>query len=77
MFIPNGVYRLGRDPMYLGMTLILPGVAIAGWSPFGFVVPLVFLLVVDRAHIPMEERWMGETFGRSHLDCRARVRRRL
>lgn len=77
VFIPNGSYRLSRNPMYVGMTAILLGAAILSETLIAFAVPVVFLLILDRLHVPMEERWMERTFGHSFAEYRARVRRWL
>jgi len=77
VFIPNGTYRLTRNPMYVGMTAILLGAAILTETLIAFAVPAAFLLILDRRHVPMEERWMEQTFGCSFTEYRARVRRWL
>lgn len=73
----EGVYRLTRNPMYLGMAFLLAGLAV-GFGSHGVLVamPLV-LLVIDRFVIAREERYLTELFGESYLAYRSRVRRWL
>jgi protein-S-isoprenylcysteine O-methyltransferase Ste14 len=71
----SGIYRVSRNPMYLGMTLILFGVAVCMGSLTAFVSPLLFYLVSEYRFIPPEERVMEEVFGQSYLDYKRRVRR--
>lgn len=75
VLILNGPFRITRNPMYLGMTLVLTGVAIGlgSWLPW-IVVPL-FLRVITVRFITPEERKLKEAFGVPYVAYRARVRR--
>jgi protein-S-isoprenylcysteine O-methyltransferase Ste14 len=71
----GGPYRLTRNPIYVGMVLVLAGVAlllggIAAW----FVLP-VFTWLIARNVIPVEESMLEERFGQEYQDYRSRVRR--
>ena len=61
--------------MYLGMALLLLGVAIllGSLSPF-FVVP-VFVWLITVRYIRFEEKMLEDTFGLKYLDYARRVRR--
>jgi protein-S-isoprenylcysteine O-methyltransferase Ste14 len=73
--ITDGVYRYTRNPMYLGMTLMLVAVATGtGLVPF-YASAGAFLLVIDRVFCPYEEQKLARAFGQSYLDYRRRVRR--
>lgn len=58
-----GIYRFTRNPMYLGMLLILLGFAFLGHNLLGFVVPVAFVLVINVFQIIPEERALAELFG--------------
>ncbi|MDJ0975047.1 MAG: isoprenylcysteine carboxylmethyltransferase family protein [Planctomycetota bacterium] len=75
--VTGGVYRFTRNPMYLGLTVVLVGLAvwIATWP--AFLVPPVFLLVIRVAFVPREERRLEARFAAAYLDYKARVRRWL
>ena len=68
-------FSVSRNPMYLGMTIILVGVALL----FGTVSPLIltaaFAVLMDRRFIRIEERMMHDTFGTEWERYGARVRR--
>jgi protein-S-isoprenylcysteine O-methyltransferase Ste14 len=72
--ITGGVFHLSRHPMYLGMVLILLGVAMlmGTLTPF-FVIP-VFTLLIQNRFIAVEERMLEARFGADWVDYKARVR---
>lgn len=76
-FIQNGPYRFTRNPMYLGMTMILTGIAFFAGTPPAFLAPVAFFLTVHTAFIPYEEKKMEAAFGKAYLDYKRRVRRWL
>ncbi len=73
--ITVGVYRFSRHPMYLGIVLIVFGIACLLGSLTPFVVVLLLGFVLDRRFIRIEERMLEETFGAAWLEYKARVRR--
>ena len=73
----TGVYRLTRNPMYLGMAAVCLGVAILFTSLAAALSTLVAVLVIDRAVISREEDYLSRRFGQDYLNYRAQVRRWL
>jgi protein-S-isoprenylcysteine O-methyltransferase Ste14 len=73
--ITGGIYRFSRHPMYLGIVLIVLGVACLLGSLAPFVAVPVLGLALDRRFIEVEERMLEETFGAAWLEYKARVRR--
>jgi protein-S-isoprenylcysteine O-methyltransferase Ste14 len=61
--VTGGVYRWSRNPMYLGLTLLLVGWAIHLGSLSPLLVPPLFALVISRVQILPEERILSERFG--------------
>ena len=74
-FIQGGPYRLTRNPMYLGMTLILLGIALVAGTPPAFVAPAGFFVTIHLLFIPYEEEKMEKKFGAAYCDFKRRVRR--
>ncbi len=71
----GGVYRWTRNPMYLGLLLVL-----AGWAAWlASLAPLlaigVWLLVMTRLQIEPEERALLDRFGGEYAQYRDSVRR--
>lgn len=73
--ISGGVFRLSRNPMYLGMTVLLLGIVLALGSISGLLVVALFAVLMDRVFIGAEEKAMEEEFGDKWLAYRRRVRR--
>jgi protein-S-isoprenylcysteine O-methyltransferase Ste14 len=75
VLVTGGVFRVSRNPMYLGLLLLL--IAWALWlgtvSPW-LVLPL-FATVISVGQIVPEERALEERFGETYLAYRRSVRR--
>ena len=73
--VSSGVYRLTRNPMYLGLAFFLSAGAVMLWSPLALLGPPAFVAYINRFQIKPEERVMRERFGEAYTDYCARVRR--
>ena len=72
-----GVYTLTRNPMYLGLLLVLTGWAIFLSNALAFLFLPAFVLYINRFQIVPEERALTSLFGRDFADYQSRVRRWL
>ena len=75
--VNSGVYGLTRNPMYLGLLLLL-----AGWGVFlsnilAFMFLPAFILYINRFQIGPEERALASRFGPVFVSYKLRVRRWL
>lgn len=75
VLITSGAFRLSRNPMYLGMIMILVGVCVLMGSLSPFTIVPVFAIIIDNVFIASEERMLDQRFGDSWRDYKARVRR--
>lgn len=75
--VTGGVYRLTRNPMYVGMLCLLLAWAAYLASLPAFVGPLLFVLYISRFQIIPEERILRERFAESYTAYAQRVRRWL
>jgi len=73
--VTNGWYRISRNPMYLGMILILTGIAILMGSLSPFLVIPVFALLMNHIFVEVEEKMLAEKFGEVWMAYKSRVRR--
>jgi protein-S-isoprenylcysteine O-methyltransferase Ste14 len=76
-FVVQSPYTWTRNPMYLGLTTALFGLALFFSSIVMLLGPAVFFAVIDRIVIPREEETMERLFGKDYLDYTNRVRRWL
>jgi protein-S-isoprenylcysteine O-methyltransferase Ste14 len=77
VLVRHGIFRVTRNPMYLGFALIL-----AGWSMWlahiaGLAALLAFIVYIDTVQIPPEEAALRARFGRAFEAYAARVGRWL
>jgi protein-S-isoprenylcysteine O-methyltransferase Ste14 len=75
--VQTGPYRITRNPMYLGMGMILSGAAFLLNAIGGLLLVPVFLLALDRFQIRREEAYLERQFGGQYLQYKHRVRRWL
>ena len=72
-----GPYRFSRNPVYLGMTLVLVGAAAMLGSLTPWLLVPVFVWLINRNVIPVEETMMAAGFGPEYRRYCERVRRWL
>lgn len=75
--VKSGIYKLTRNPMYLGLLFVLVAWAIwlsCAWALLG---PIGFVLYINRFQIAPEERVLSTLFGADYATYRSRVRRWL
>ena len=76
-FVALMPYTFTRNPMYLGLTTALLGLAVFFGSVVMLLAPAVFFSVIDRMVIPREEETLKRVFGQQYDDYQGRVRRWL
>jgi protein-S-isoprenylcysteine O-methyltransferase Ste14 len=77
VLITNDIYRLTRNPMYLGMVMMLLGIAMGVGGPFFYLAALAFYLIIDLVFCPHEEDKLDRSFGDRFARYRSTVRRWL
>ena len=73
--VVSGVYRVSRNPMYLGMLLALLAWAVLLSNVLAFMVVPAFVLYMNRFQISPEEIVLAKLFGEEYATYRSRVRR--
>ena len=73
--VTSGVYRLSRNPIYLGDALILTGLGLRWDSVLALVLVPVFVAVITARFIVPEEGRLKARFGAEYAAWAARVRR--
>ena len=70
-----GIYSITRNPMYLGLLLVLTAWAIFLSNPLPFLLLPVYMIYINRFQIAPEERALTSLFGREFAAYQSRVRR--
>lgn len=75
--VTDGLYRHTRNPMYVGLLLVLLGWALYLGHAAAVVAPVAFVAYITRFQILPEERMLAVKFGAEFDDYRRAVRRWL
>lgn len=75
--VVSGIYARTRNPMYLGLLLVLTGWAIFLSNVLAFLWLPAFVLYLNRFQIEPEERTLAGLFGQAFAAYKARSRRWL
>ena len=73
--VTSGVYRVTRNPMYLGLLVALFGWCVFLGSAFGLLGPVAFVAYITRFQIIPEERVLLAKFGSAYSEYLQNVRR--
>jgi len=73
--VEEGPFRFSRNPMYLGIVLMLVGIALSLGTLVMFFAPTTFFLIMDRCFVLHEEKNLEAQFGERYLNYKRQVRR--
>lgn len=73
--VTGGLYRFSRNPMYLGLALVLSGWALWLGNPINVIGIAIFIGLMNALQIKPEEAVLAEKFGQEYRDYQRRVRR--
>lgn len=73
--VDSGIFSYTRNPMYLGLFLLLFGFAYWSHNLAALMFPFLFVFYMNRFQIQPEERALEKLFGAQYIDYKQRVRR--
>ena len=73
--ITSGIYKYSRNPMYLGLLMIVISTSILYLNIFSIATPMLFYFWINRFQIKREEIFLTEKFGKEYLLYRTKTRR--
>jgi protein-S-isoprenylcysteine O-methyltransferase Ste14 len=73
--IVSGPFKISRHPMYLGMTIILLGLAVLLNSITAFIFPIAFVILMEKKFVSLEEKYLEMAFRDKYLGYKQKVRR--
>lgn len=74
-FIVKGSFNFTRNPMYLGMFLILLGIGVLIGSYISMIASIIFVIIMNHTWIPFEEKKLEKQFGKEYLNYKKEVRK--
>ncbi|MBV6449617.1 MAG: hypothetical protein MHPDNHAH_00329 [Anaerolineales bacterium] len=75
--VSTGIYRFTRNPIYLGMVLMLIGFPLAFGNVWGIPLTLTFVPLMNKLVIEREEAYLAKKFGEGYTGYQSRVKRWL
>ncbi len=75
--VTSGIYKITRNPMYVGLVLVLVAWAVQLSAPWTLGGPLAFVFYIARFQVAPEERILLAMFGAEYSAYKNRVRRWL
>jgi protein-S-isoprenylcysteine O-methyltransferase Ste14 len=73
--VTTGPFRFSRNPLYLSLTLVYAGLALAANAVWALLLLIPLLFVIQRFVIRREEAYLARAFGAEYARYRAQVRR--
>jgi len=73
--ITTGIYKYSRNPMYLGLLMIVISSSIFYLNIFSITTPFFFYFWINRFQIKREEIFLTEKFGKEYLLYKTKTRR--
>ena len=73
--INEGIFSKTRNPMYMGMTILIFGFSIFSTNIIALFLPFIFMTIVRLIFIKKEEQLMFDAFGQDYLEYKKKVRR--
>ena len=73
--IISGIYKYSRNPMYLGLLMIVISTSIFYLNIFSITTPFLFYCWINRFQIKREEIFLTEKFGKEYVSYKTKTRR--
>ena len=73
--VTSGIFKYSRNPMYLGMILIIISTTIFYLNYYSVITPFIFYFWINRFQIKREEIFLKEKFGKEYLLYKSKTRR--
>ena len=73
--ITSGIYKYSRNPMYLGLLMIVISTSIFCLNIFSIITPILFVCWINIFQIKREEIFLTEKFGKEYLLYKTKTRR--
>jgi protein-S-isoprenylcysteine O-methyltransferase Ste14 len=75
--ITEGIFAKTRNPMYIGMILVITGASLYSMNVFSLIIPICFISIICVYFIPLEEKMMLDQFKEKYSEYKEKVPRWL
>lgn len=75
--VSGGVYRISRNPIYLGFLLMVIGLPLNSGLYWGLIISPLFIISINRLVIEREEAYLEGKFNEEYAAYKSKVRRWL
>ena len=73
--VTSGIFKYSRNPMYLGMLMIIISTSIFYLNIYSILTPFLFVFWINKFQIKREEIFLTEKFGKEYLSYKTKTRR--
>ncbi len=73
--VTSGIFKYSRNPMYLGMLMIIISTSIFYLNIYSILTPFLFIFWINKFQIQREEVFLAEKFGKEYLSYKNKTRR--
>jgi len=73
--VTSGIFKYSRNPMYLGMLMIIISTSIFYLNIYSMLTPFLFIFWINKFQIKREEAFLAEKFGKEYLSYKNKTRR--
>ena len=73
--VTSGIFKYSRNPMYLGMLMIVLSTSLFYLNIYSILTPLLFILWINKFQIKREGEFLIEKFGDEYLSYKKKTRR--
>ena len=73
--VTSGIYKYSRNPMYLGLLMVIISTSIFYLNIFSITTPFIFYFWMNRFQIKREEIFLAEKFGQKFISYKSKTRK--
>ena len=73
--VTSGIYKYSRNPMYLGLLIVIISTSIFYLTIFSITTPFIFYFWINRFQIEREEIFLTKKFGQKYILYKSKTRK--
>ena len=73
--VTSGIYKYSRNPMYLGLLMVIISTSIFYLTIFSITTPFIFYFWINRFQIEREEIFLTKKFGQKYISYKSKTRK--